>query len=424
MRKQKEKSRPLLIEKKNKIRNRCIVLLTIIASGAFVGTYGGRISYALFYVSLFLPLTAFLYILFVYQQFRYLQTIHHPNMLKGKPAEYTLTLSNECPVTFSGVQLYFFHDCSSMLGMEEELPYQINGGEKIALEGMLLCRYRGEYNVGLKEVVITDFWKLFSVRFLLHGHLMVTVLPNLKEWEHHDFIGNETDDKNKLFLGGREEEPDAGVRKFVNGDSMRKIHWKATARQQELMTRSYQSIPKETLHILLDFSPVDEKGMTRLRIEDCVIEKGLSLARFCYEQQIPCSVSYETAPKESQTSRLVVTNVCKQDDLNELQMTFAKLLFSAKSIADQLIQQTQANPSFEHQIILITHSMNDQLVRTLMELDRIQQRISVFLILDEKNLLKLEECTRMMAQLKEYGLNTMLYISKAEVGEEETHESF
>lgn len=90
--------------------NRIIMLILIIASAIFASHYGGNVSYALFYMSLSVPVVSILYTFYVYIRFRIYQEIGQRLVVKGDFIPYSFTLANEDYITFRSIKVNFFHD--------------------------------------------------------------------------------------------------------------------------------------------------------------------------------------------------------------------------------------------------------------------------------------------------------------------------
>lgn len=345
------------------VRNlgKIIIFLLIIGTAVFVGFYGGRISYTFFYCSLFLPLVSFLYTFFVYQSFKYIQDLATPVVVKGKPVEITIRLCNESPVSFTGFTTRFYKDRSYLIGVDENQEYHLSGNEKQQIQGMLCCKYRGEYHVGLRSIIIEDYFHIMRVKYKLRGSRSVTVFPRMKKWDHTNFISWDEDQKRNPFTSGMEEEPDAGVRAYREGDSLHRINWKATARSGELMTRLYQVSSKKKLVILLDLHEIDDNNNENaLEQEDLMIEEMLSLAAYCVENKAECRVetlSYQCKKQEVRTF----------DDLNKMQQWGATASFSETGNFMELVQRSGVLLEEGTQFIGILRDLSPEYIGRLYE---------------------------------------------------------
>lgn len=168
--------------------NRILLLVFIIASGVFASHYGGNVSYALFYMSLFIPAVSLLYTFYVYIRFRIFQEIGQRVVVKGDLIPYSFTLANEDYITFRSVKVNFLHDKSTISSAEDIREYCLLPGQSETMETTLRCNYRGEYYVGANTVDIIDYLYLFKITYPITSKLKVTVLPRVIQIPRIEFV--------------------------------------------------------------------------------------------------------------------------------------------------------------------------------------------------------------------------------------------
>ena len=121
-----------------------------------ISFYGGAASYGLFFALTLLPLISFLYLVIAYFQFKIYQNPDSMEVICGQPTPYTLVLRNEGFLGISCVQLKLFSDFSRVDSISENTEYALLPGDEIRYETNLICKYRGEYDVGIKQILFTD----------------------------------------------------------------------------------------------------------------------------------------------------------------------------------------------------------------------------------------------------------------------------
>ena len=163
--------------------NRIICFLLIIGSGVFASFYGGNITYALFYLSLSLPITAFIYTLYVYKQFKIYQSLDSYLVVKGDWTNYAFIVANEDYVTFRNIKVNFIKDKSTIEATGQTTQYSLLPGERESLATRLKCNYRGEYAIGVDSIEVTDFLNLFTITYPIATKLNATVLPRVVQLE-------------------------------------------------------------------------------------------------------------------------------------------------------------------------------------------------------------------------------------------------
>lgn len=364
-----------------------VLAALIIGSGVLVSNYGGAISYALFYFSFLVPLTSLAYIVIVWNRFKFYQRTGKNTIVKGEPVDYYFSLGNEDYFLYSGIKVYFLHDKSYIIGFDEAKEYCLMPGQREEEKTKLCCKYRGEYFAGAKSFVITDYLHLFNITYEVKSQLPVTVLPRIVKWENADVIEKDRDEKDTIS-SMKEEQIDVQVRAYTTGDSMRQIHWKASAKTGELMTRMHHSSLKLEVMILFDLSPIGNSEMDKVILEDGIIEETLAVANYCFQKKIPCFVCFE----QNGYKRLSIQTF---DEWNEFYKLCAKLSFYGEMKNDELCELSKQWLKTVKHVIIVTHELNINLYNTL-KASYIGREICILLIVnvcseDEKSKIKFFE---------------------------------
>ena len=146
-------------------RNRIILFMLWILSLVGISFYGGEVSYRIFELITLIPVISVIYILFMLICFKIYQRPEGREVIAGRPAPFYFTLQNESFFTFSGVRVIFYSSFSTISGLSDTVEYELKPRSGIKKETRLLCRYRGEYDVGIKSIVFQDFFRLFTVTY-------------------------------------------------------------------------------------------------------------------------------------------------------------------------------------------------------------------------------------------------------------------
>lgn len=268
---------------------RIILLLLWILSLVGISFYGGAISYGLFWGITLLPVLSLVYLLFVFMQFRIYQEIGSRIVVCKQPVPYFFVLQNETVYAFAGLSVRLFSDFSYVTDIETYEEYELLPGDKYTYHTTLICKYRGEYEVGVKDIIITDFFRLFRIRYKNPGAVKAVVYPRIvrkKELESiKDFIHMST---REAVLN--QTVPDVVTRDYVAGDTLKRIHWKVSAREQKLKTRTMLGERKQEILLLYDTKRYSEKEQEYLPAENQILELVLALGLFFAEKNITYTV--------------------------------------------------------------------------------------------------------------------------------------
>ena len=146
----------------------------------------------------------------------------------------------------------------------------------------LLCAHTGYWSVGVEKLRISDMFGMFNLPLLRTRRrdfaVRVAVLPKIHDFEERDsYI-----DISKGFGGAAFQNAESGEllgdsRFYREGDALRRINWKQSARLKKLFTRRYETpdVPKAV--IALDTACSNDGTGT---VTDMYVETAVSIANF------------------------------------------------------------------------------------------------------------------------------------------------
>ncbi|WP_455717012.1 DUF58 domain-containing protein [Anaerosporobacter sp.] len=346
-----------------------ILIGFLIVTTIFVSNHGGNVSYALFYLAIILPIISVIYTLYVYQHFRIYQMIDHKTIVKGELVPYRFTVSNEYFITYRSIQLKFYDDKSQVVGGDTTVEYTLLPGESIEKKTNLRCNYRGEYEVGIKMVVITDFLRLISITFPIQSKYRVMVLPRVLNLSRLRILPLEKDAKRTLTCNNPEQiEMDNELRNYVYGDSLKRIHWKASAKKQTMQTRKMTQNPRQEMNLYIDLCKLDVTGMDQIIIEDKMIEAELAIVKYCQKMGVPINVFYQ---QDGPQKRRILNAM----DFNKLYQESPKIKFNQKVSVHELLSKNVINMG---KCLVLVHKIEDALS---IQLQRLKQNRAELVLL-------------------------------------------
>lgn len=256
-----------------------------------ISNYGGAVSYGLFFMLTLLSLLSVLYLFCVFLQFKIYQEVESRDMICGQSVPYYFVLRNESFFGFAGVKVRMFPDFSYIENVRDDVEYELLPGDVFRYDTRLTCKYRGEYEVGAKEVVVTDFLHLFRFRCRIPGtiraivHPKIVELTELKEISHFFAVQQQESYAEK-------KEPDVVVRDYIRGDALNRIHWKNTARQQKLKVRNDIDEAKQEIAVFLDTRRYSKDMREYLPLESKMLETAIALGIYFAKNNVHTSLYY------------------------------------------------------------------------------------------------------------------------------------
>jgi uncharacterized protein (DUF58 family) len=156
--------------------------------------------------------------------------------------------------------------------LEDRLPYALGSRPRLVLERLggqrtstvaytVRAEVRGRYEVGPLVVRLTDPFGLceLSRSFSSVGKLTVvpTVVPLPNVRLAGDFVGSGDSRSRSVAVHG---EDDIATREYRDGDDLRRVHWRSTARTGELMVRREEQPWESRATIVLDTRRQGHRG--------------------------------------------------------------------------------------------------------------------------------------------------------------------
>lgn len=356
-------------------RNFRILLGLWILSIIGISLRGGPVTYGIFFLLTFLPVSSLIYIWLVILLFKIFQDLEGKELTANHPAVFRFVLQNESFLLFSGVRVRFYSDFSEISGLSDDIEYELMPKERIERKTDLVCKYRGNYEVGVRTIEVTDFFRFFTIAYRNPEPLRLKVKPDivhLTELNHTEILLNAVKDSRI-----HPNEADVLMREYVAGDDPRLINWKASGAQGKLMIRERIGEQQEGIGILMDPHRYSDRMEDYLPLENRILETVIALNLFLMEQGIPV----ETVIREDRTEYI---NVDPHIGFDAFYARMANYRFTHANTTDTLIADVlrQARLFHKRTVILVLHEWCPSAESLVQELLRNSIYTAVYLVND------------------------------------------
>lgn len=273
-------------------RNRIIYYLLLLGSFILASFKGGPISYALLFGLILITPVCLIYLLFVYNFFRIFQEVGSKHITTYEPIKYYFVLKNEYPINFCSVKISMYSQFSYVENGPDGKEYELLPHESARYDTTLICKYRGNYSVGVDKITITDFLGLYKISYRVPEPLNLNVFPRIVKISQLRSVPElsastfrEVRNLNTYF--------DNTVREYVPGDSMRGIHWKSSAKLGKLQSRNTYGEQKQGISIFLDTLRISSEEQVFIPIENKCLEIALALTNFFAQANVPTTTFFQ-----------------------------------------------------------------------------------------------------------------------------------
>jgi uncharacterized protein (DUF58 family) len=126
-------------------------------------------------------------------------------------------------------------------------------GRRLSVRYVLHGLPRGRYSFEDVRVAIADPFALESIEIELPAPGALLVYPRLVRLDRlFSDSGTQSHDGRRLLLRRHSGFELHGVRQYEQGESLRRVHWRSTARRGQLMVKELEDAPRDEIAVLLD----------------------------------------------------------------------------------------------------------------------------------------------------------------------------
>ena len=145
------------------------------------------------------------------------------------------------------------HDESTVPGYSASRGTGVAPRDSLRWHTEAVCQRRGLFTLGPTQLRAGDPFGLFTVRVDFPATLPLLVLPPIVPLPHIQVsAGGHSGDARPRANAMDKTVSAASVREYVSGDSRRWIHWRTTAKRNDLYVRMFDGTPAGDWWILLD----------------------------------------------------------------------------------------------------------------------------------------------------------------------------
>ncbi len=206
-------------------------------------------------------------------------------------------------------------DHSDLPGYSARSVRSADGRQVVAWRSEGICRQRGLFTLGPWQVRAGDPFGLFQVTLDFLETRSILVYPPIVHLPALRLPRGAATGAGRTSRRALEVTTNAaGVRSYVPGDSINRIHWRTTARQETLMVKTFDLEPSGDLWIVLDLNAAVQAGEGEESTEEYGVILAASLSNRTLRQNRGVGlVAYgTTGPQDGQAPEPLPTVVLPQ----------------------------------------------------------------------------------------------------------------
>ncbi len=234
-----------------------IWLILIFATLLFAQSLKLPVSNMLFRFTLVMPIGALIQPVLAAIFIRTSVNLEKVTVEKHTPIELKAIISSSCilPFPFIEAELYIPDErgisCTSksfILSLPPLGAYSINRSVEFS--------FRGEYCVGIKSISVCDFFRTVKITIPCERYENIFVLPRRFELAPRQTTQDSMLEREHVIRAkGSDNTELSDIRDYINGDSLKRIHWKLSLKTDELFVKEYSQNNGSSVCILCDLEP-------------------------------------------------------------------------------------------------------------------------------------------------------------------------
>jgi uncharacterized protein (DUF58 family) len=341
------------------IKNRILYASLLFMAFIFVYFYGGKVPYMLFYTVLALPVVSLLNIAAGYLGLKYEQSLDSSSAIKGGKVTYTLRIANRGLFILPYVKIRFFCSSSGLIEKPSIRNISLLPFSKREFCFDLVYKYRGCFELGVSVIEIQDFLGIFKLVRKNKRPLLVTVFPRIVDIEDFSlnarYLPEHTANLDSMYEDVSVIED---INKYNYGDSLKKVHWKLTAKVNELMVKKYQNTAAVSSMFIVDLKRNAFAAESNEVIEDKHIETAVAVLRRCIHKGAAVRLVYHDGE--------IRTLECSSSlDFENAYQALAEVKFNQEASFKDIIEIQINNIISKPDILLSTSNVDYGLYETL-----------------------------------------------------------
>ncbi len=382
-------------------KSRILYICLFISALVFAYFNGGKIPYMMLYTVILLPVVSLAYMTVIYFRFKYGQELDKKFVVKGDWINFIFSINNEDFFIYPYIKVSFYGSQTIF-----ENQFQVKNFSLTPFSGRnytfkLQCNYRGNYEMGINSVELEDFFGLFRFKYNIYEPKYITVYPRIVYLEKFRLKIDYMSESNSI-LNSRDEDMTtiSDVRKYQYGDNLKRIHWKLTARSQELMVKKFQSTSEANILMLLDLQKNNFTPGENIIVEDKLIESAVAILYYCLNKWIPVNFAFFS-------DSLHNVHATNHQSFNEIYEILAKVKFTDNVPIKDLLEIYTSNALHSTSVIIFTSNLDFDLYSQLHKTLNFGYDVSLVYISPEKITGVINsDAEKIMESLPEIGINS------------------
>lgn len=351
---------------------------------------GGIIPYLMFYFTLTIVLFSLAYAKIINAYLSIHTIIDNAYYMAGDVTYYTIQVNCHAFIPIPYIHLKFYPEHNGNVNDERFISITLEENSWTSRE--LKFYKRGIYNFGQLEAEVHDLLGIVKLNYKYTKELIIKVYPRVYDVNIRHFYGRDIY-LDKKDNNSRNEDPftPKEVREYRTGDSLKRIHWKISAKHNELYVKNYDTISGIDAALFIDMNKnnyyYDNNGI----IEENIVDISVSIIKHLIINEIKLNIYMNNQDNYSE----IITD---ENGFNLFTESIIKIKSDGIELMNDFILNNTHKLSMVSQIIIVTSTVTNELKSCLLTLKNKGYNISVITCLNIKDNLEF------VKELKTWGI--------------------
>ena len=353
--------------------------------------YGGALFYYLFYSMIFILIATGIYIALVNHYIKIDIVFGVEYLFAGDTAECKTILrcDLDLPVPYIEIRSTVFETAFTEYTAQ---LVSLTAIESQWIKNSIVFHKRGIYDLGKVNLKIRDVFNLFELRKNIDTKNYVKVYPRIYEMENMTSGGKDIFKDSIDFKGNNEDQfTIKDVREYRQGDSLKKIHWKLSAKYGELYVKNFENISGEEIVIFVDLNKRNNDYDIYGSYEEKVVDIAISLINIMMKKDIGTKVYVNSkVPREF--------NILSKEDFNALLEYFIIQESDSELDFSEYIQNNYYKIHRVNKLVAVTGKIDKEVISNIISIKNSGYSIALYHSVEE------EKHTEFAEELKKRGI--------------------
>lgn len=335
-----------------KINNSVLVIL--VGSFLLARVGGWEIPHLMYYMTFGVVILSFLWSGHITKKINAYQRIEQRDYYVDEVLEVNSYIDNDSFLPVPHIEI--IDKTEELIGGEHPKPTiaSLLPTEREIITKKITAKYRGVYDLGPIDIMVYDSLGVFMRRRRIYSNTFIKVYPrihniekiNLKSMQSYGTLTT----KQKAF---EDNSSVSDIRKYSPGDSIKRIHWRVSAKKGNLFIKNYEMTGSAAAYIFLDFKKNCFKGENSRDLEEKAVETASSTISYLLNNSVSIEMYINSASAHFARGRDIKELVNFMDILCEIKTDGNKTM---KDVLEKRIRLISRGSS----VIVITGDINEE----------------------------------------------------------------